>query len=226
MSIFKFITGKLNNGLKPKPDPKPETKYVLKEADNYFIKIMRERYGIEPTFLPDGRYIYEIKDNPSNSNAVLKNDDGVSEGANDGISDGAKILYSNPKLAVNDPNIAYYSRNSSIVKDKTETNPFVEKLIEAKKIGIDNITGNPLVGKITHSGETTTVSAKYMYCDPNGHFFTDINQILEVLRLQDQGNFAGTDLVEYLKTGLRNSLKNNYNIQKINTEDNIDKNNH
>lgn len=53
-------------------------------------------------------------------------------------------------------------------------------------------------------------SVNYIHVDENSHFWTDINQLLEWLKLKHEVCDA-----QYLKEGLLNTLKNGYNIQKI-----------
>lgn len=54
------------------------------------------------------------------------------------------------------------------------------------------------------------ININYLHVDENSHFWTDINQMLEWLKLKHEVCDA-----QYLKEGLLNTLKNGYNIQKI-----------
>lgn len=55
-----------------------------------------------------------------------------------------------------------------------------------------------------------TVNINYLQVIEDSHYWTDINQMLEWLKYKQE-----TCDVQYLKEGLLNTLKNGYNIQKI-----------
>ena len=49
--------------------------------------------------------------------------------------------------------------------------------------------------------------SNYVHIEPNSHFWTDLNQLLEYLKYKE----AST---EYLKIGLKNTLEHGYNLKK------------
>ena len=50
-------------------------------------------------------------------------------------------------------------------------------------------------------------NSRYCRIEPNSHFWSDLNQLLEHLKHEDIS-------MEYLKIGIKNTLKHGYNLKQ------------